>query len=191
MNYMALKSSYRLKGCTPKYINELARKQFYNGIDISNIIDGKSNEIVLNFSINDCIKLILYYGDLYDAFNRYNNDYDNSIKFIRDLNLSSNDNNENSNDNINRILFHREIAYLYIKELIQLKIETRINQILNFEEIIKNHNIDKSCSICLELVTSSNDDNWFITKCNHLFHKKCISKWTRNTCPMCRKRYYK
>jgi hypothetical protein len=188
---MALKSSYRLKGCTPKYVNELARKQFYNGIDISNIIDGKSNEIVLNFSINDCIKLILYYGDLYDVFNRYNNDYHNSIKFIRDLNLNSNDNNENSNDNDNRILFHREIAYLYIKELIQLKIETRINQILNFEEIVKNHNIDKSCSICLELVTSSNDDNWFVTKCNHLFHKKCISKWTRNTCPLCRKRYYK
>ena len=40
------------------------------------------------------------------------------------------------------------------------------------------------CAICLE-----KDNNKFTTlKCNHTFHKKCISTWlnNNNTCPYCR-----
>jgi len=178
MNFIDPSKNYRIKGCTPTYINEMARKQYYNGIDINNIINSKCYEIVLNYSIKDCIKLILFYGDLYDSYIIYK--YNCPIKFIED--------NDINND---RILFHRELAFIYVKELIQSKIEIRINQILNFEEIIKDNNYDKTCSICLDLVSNCNNDNWFISKCNHIFHKKCISKWKRNTCPFCRKRNYK
>ena len=178
MNF--INPNYRIKGCSNKYINEMARKQFYNGLDINNIIDAKSNEIILNYSIKDCIKIILSNGNFYDAFIRCNNNYPK--KLIR------NDNNDIYDETI---LFHRKMAFNYINEIIHTKIDNRIIQILNFEELVKNDNFDKTCSICLDIVNSSNDDNWFISKCNHLFHKKCISKWTRNTCPLCRKRNYK
>ena len=73
MNF--INPNYRIKGCSNKYINEMARKQFYNGLDINNIIDAKSNEIILNYSIKDCIKIILSNGNFYDAFIRCNNNY--------------------------------------------------------------------------------------------------------------------
>lgn len=186
MNF--INPNYRLKGCTNKYINDLAKKQFYNGLDISKSIDDKTYEIVSNYNVKECIKIILCNGDFYDAFIRCNNNY--PIKLLKDY---DDINNHQNNNNVIRdtILFHREMAFSYIKELIIIKINNRIDEILNYEKIINNENIDKTCSICLELVNNSKDDNWFISKCNHLFHKKCISKWTRNTCPLCRKRNYK
>lgn len=178
MNFINPK--YRIKGCNQKYINDMARKQFYNGIDIRRVIDEKTYDIVLNYSITECIKLILSNGNFYDAFIRCNNN--NPIKLSNDINNDIYD---------DTILFHRRLAFSYIQELITIKIENRILEILKFDEMIKNDNCDKTCSICLDIITNSNDDNWFISKCGHLFHKKCLSKWNRNTCPLCRKRNYK
>lgn len=50
----------------------------------------------------------------------------------------------------------------------------------------------QECSICLE----TDDKPTQTLSCNHTFHKKCISKWLKNSdsCPMCRsytKKYYK
>jgi len=43
------------------------------------------------------------------------------------------------------------------------------------------------CSICISNFT---DDNFKLNKCNHVFHKKCISEWVisynKNSCPLCR-----
>jgi hypothetical protein len=56
---------------------------------------------------------------------------------------------------------------------------TKIQDWKNVEEVC--------CPICLENI---NDDNMFITNCNHKFHKLCISKLEEysfsTTCPMCR-----
>ena len=40
------------------------------------------------------------------------------------------------------------------------------------------------CSICLDNL----GDNYFVTKCNHCYHKKCIKEWliVKNNCPDCR-----
>ena len=45
---------------------------------------------------------------------------------------------------------------------------------------------EKICSICLENILYKNDI--IKTKCNHIFHTKCIEKWLskQNTCPICR-----
>ena len=164
----------------------MARKQFYNGIDIRKIIEEKTYYTVLNYSITECIKLILSNGNFYDAFIRSNNNNNNLIKLSNDIN------NDINNDIFeDTILFHRRLAFNYIQEIITIKIENRICEILKFQEFLKNQNYDKTCSICLEYVNNTNDDNWFISKCDHLFHKKCISKWNRNSCPLCRKRNYK
>jgi len=46
------------------------------------------------------------------------------------------------------------------------------------------------CSICLEKI---NKLEKYKTKCNHLYHIKCINKWLKinNTCPICRTELYK
>jgi hypothetical protein len=43
------------------------------------------------------------------------------------------------------------------------------------------------CSICLDNVNSF-DDILSVTRCNHIFHKNCLNKWSKNNnnCPNCR-----
>jgi len=41
----------------------------------------------------------------------------------------------------------------------------------------------KICSICLNTVTNG---QWLRTRCNHSFHRECLQKWQRDTCPLCR-----
>ena len=45
----------------------------------------------------------------------------------------------------------------------------------------------KTCSICLE--EYKKNDQVFVSKCNHIFHKNCITSWlniNNRTCPLCR-----
>ena len=43
-----------------------------------------------------------------------------------------------------------------------------------------------SCGICLEKILTH--ELYFVPECEHLFHKKCMSRWTAraNSCPECR-----
>ena len=43
------------------------------------------------------------------------------------------------------------------------------------------------CSICLNSIKEEEDTKK--TKCNHLFHNECISRWLKikSSCPLCRK----
>ena len=44
------------------------------------------------------------------------------------------------------------------------------------------------CSICLNSIKKEEEDTKK-TKCNHLFHNECISRWLKikSSCPLCRK----
>lgn len=44
---------------------------------------------------------------------------------------------------------------------------------------------EKSCSICTVEYTQK-DMVIFLNKCKHTFHKECIEKWDKKTCPICR-----
>ncbi len=44
---------------------------------------------------------------------------------------------------------------------------------------------DDTCPICMCSHTEAPGD-WCVTRCNHTFHIGCITRWGRNTCPMCR-----
>lgn len=60
----------------------------------------------------------------------------------------------------------------------------------NYKTHLFNNSIDEIitiCSICCD--NYENDDECIITKCNHIYHKKCIDAWLDKniTCPMCRK----
>jgi hypothetical protein len=39
-----------------------------------------------------------------------------------------------------------------------------------------------TCPICLETDTGP----WLTTRCGHVFHRTCIRRWQKDTCPMCR-----
>jgi hypothetical protein len=45
---------------------------------------------------------------------------------------------------------------------------------------------EKNCCICLEDFTD--EDEVSFSKCNHLFHTKCVKEWStyKTTCPVCR-----
>lgn len=47
-------------------------------------------------------------------------------------------------------------------------------------------NKNQTCGICLNIISNSNK---YTTKCNHIFHNKCITHWLllNTNCPICRK----
>lgn len=85
-----------------------------------------------------------------------NNNYNNEIKKIKDLN--------------DYIVILWDTINIKDKEIQKItKIKTEMPLLL--------------CSICLDEIDETNKIE---TKCNHLFHKNCLDKWERNTCPNCR-----
>lgn len=50
---------------------------------------------------------------------------------------------------------------------------------------VKN-NIRRNDDCCICIGTERGE--WYQTQCGHNFHRCCISKWHRETCPMCRAR---
>lgn len=42
------------------------------------------------------------------------------------------------------------------------------------------------CPICYENFHSTDKNELFTTTCNHTFHKSCLFKWNKPSCPMCR-----
>lgn len=46
--------------------------------------------------------------------------------------------------------------------------------------------MEQACSICLESMSSSNEE---VLLCQHKYHTHCIEKWSarHSTCPLCRK----
>jgi hypothetical protein len=160
-------SLYRLKGCSAKTINGLVSlltnfSRYVKEDDYNKQFEFQVNDlsyrIVNTYSINDCIHIILYdNGNILDAFKK-------CIGVQLDLR--------------DPLMFHRQLAFPYIKEWITNKINSKISYTK-----IKKNNEDIVCSICLEGFTNSKIK---VTKCKHIFHIDCLNKWANNTCPMCR-----
>ena len=156
--------SNRIKDCRADIINKLSihierQSQFYNESEYYNIIKYEVNSlscrIVSNYSIKDCINIIISNGDIFDA-----------IKKSEDIKL----------DSTNKLLYHRQLALPFIEEFIENKINIKLF-------LMKTHKEDRICSICFEEITNK---TLTITKCKHIFHKCCLNKWSKKTCPMCR-----
>ena len=74
-------------------------------------------------------------------------------------------------------------------EIVLEKNNSKLNDILKIakEKKIKSkikEKIGENCPICLE--TIDNEEEMFMTKCYHSYHKECWSKYNKNTCPLCR-----
>ena len=61
---------------------------------------------------------------------------------------------------------------------------TKIEEYIN--EHTHNNEDNTECSICLQ--ENHHKHKFVKTKCDHVFHKRCLAKWinTKNTCPLCR-----
>lgn len=151
-----------LKGCNSKFINSLAMSSFH-GKDINESIKNKAVIIAESYDIKECINIIANYGDFHHVYVQ--------------LQL----NPQYQIDVSNKLIFHKQIAYLYIKEIIQTKVKIKIDE-LKLKRRIAIGNGDMTCPICFENV----EKDGLITQCNHVFHKNCMTRWGKNICPMCR-----
>jgi hypothetical protein len=66
-----------------------------------------------------------------------------------------------------------------------------VNNKSNSHETLSESPDNINCVICLEEFI--NNENVFISKCNHIYHKKCIIKWFlhNNSCPICREKLFR
>jgi len=63
----------------------------------------------------------------------------------------------------------------------------KINESMGKYEKVGKDDLDKECSICIEMFKEK-EFKRCIPDCKHIFHKKCIDKWLKKkaSCPMCR-----
>ena len=61
---------------------------------------------------------------------------------------------------------------------------------LHFESGFNIH--DNTCAICKENLNDADENDIMINKCNHGFHKECISVWLtkKKKCPTCNSQWY-
>lgn len=80
------------------------------------------------------------------------------------------------------IAFHILTNLILIFIIVQMCLSKKKYKIKPDKKIIEN----TECSICLDDIK----ENMHTTKCNHIFHVKCINEWCntfdKNTCPKCR-----
>jgi hypothetical protein len=69
-----------------------------------------------------------------------------------------------------------------------LYFDFNVNQFENGYKLIKSTDqlINQDCSICIDKLLPGEYKREL--KCSHVFHKKCIDKWTKSefSCPVCR-----
>ena len=169
MSDKSIIAARKISGLYSSFIDEIVDNKivYHNNYDINNIIHLKTIKILSTYNIDDCIRIINRYGDFYDALIKYS---------------------ENNTENINiykydKLLFHRKLAYYYIKYTIQIKVEMKSKEKIKF---IDTSNYE--CSICFEPITNNNK---ITTLCKHSFHLNCFHSWShKNSCPNCRTKLY-
>ena len=153
-----------IKGCDAKYINELVRYSIKGVNDdvINNNINIKTMSIVNTYNIQQCMNVIIKQGvDFHDIYVKMHSMHGVEIDFS------------------DKLKFHRHIALIYVKQLIMKKYNAKLQAHKCKVNVAAKR---AECSICLENIAA----DALITRCNHTFHRSCMTQWGRNICPMCR-----
>jgi hypothetical protein len=162
MSSTSFKASCILKGCNAKFINNLVSSS-NRGEDIKHDIIIKSLSVVNSYDINECKKIINNHGDFHDAYSRMVAIPGNKI------------------ESANKVRFYRQFAFIYVRQIISMKVKVKIDAI-KLKKKIASETSEISCPICLEKI----EDKSQFTQCNHLFHRECMTQWGKNICPVCR-----
>ena len=119
--------------------------------------------------------------DFNNLFNIYNSD------IVKVYGLKRIKNNKNDfllkfRDNITKEIFYesRRHKKVYYQQVWNRGIDIHISSKKIFEKYVQS----KKCSCCHEEYKLN--DIITITECKHIFHKKCLQKWKKNSCPNCR-----
>ena len=148
----------RLKGCNAKFINEQV-KCVLQDEDILDHIKSKSIQILKSYSIIDCMKIITKFGDIHNAF----------LKYDRMIDVNDDDDEEG---NKIKLYFHRNLTYSYIYKIIRCKIDNKVHK-FRVKHILKTaekHN----CPICL---CDIKPKGMFVSRCGHVYHYNCVRTW--------------
>jgi hypothetical protein len=123
------------------------------------MINAKVKQILNDndYSISDCVNIIMKFGNIYQA--------------MKKINFSK-------LENYDELSLHRELATPFIRDIISDKIREKL-----FIRKNKKENNEITCSICLDSVSPY---HMKLTSCGHPFHKSCLLRWGKNSCPMCR-----
>lgn len=198
---------YNIPNCQITFEQKI---NYISNYDIKNIATSfKSINILIDF-----LTFNKEYNNAFDLINKHNISFNNYYLFdsvinnnfiISPDNISHNfiyyilDNNYinyiyNYDINFieNKLLIYKLYYYLvllfkeidYNKTLFySKKIGININNVYKYN-ILKDNDYENKheCSICLD------DPKYIFCKlnCSHIFHHFCMSKWTHNTCPLCR-----
>lgn len=162
--------AHRLKGCDSDFINENVDNVLCD-IDITEQVKTKVITILRSYSIIDCMKIINQFGDIHDAFLKYNSNID----------VNENINSDENVDISAKLLFHRNLTYSYINTIIHSKINDKVRK-LRLKAILKTTSTN-NCSICMYDIEHK---GLFVTRCGHVFHNHCIRLWgIEKSCPNC------
>lgn len=110
MSSITYKTHCILKGCNAKFINSLV-KAALNGADITNDRIVKALSIVNSYDMKECNKIIINHGDFHDAYMK--------LKHISGGNIQSS----------NKLRFYRQFAFIYVNEIINIKIKSKLDAI--------------------------------------------------------------
>ena len=175
---------------TKKQRNRLGNNNHFNHINfyndnsyslISSNTNNNNNNILLNNNNNNSYEddndndETLSYNNLSNHISELNYHIQFNFNSLNQINEINQINNNNINNN------EEELVDNNINKISWLKRERA------GKSIIKKYGKDCTCSICLETIKRKEDIN--ITKCNHIFHYKCIEKSINKhglDCPNCR-----
>ena len=138
--------------------------------ELEEIIVKKDNEITELRNINNINdKSYLYLYNTYESI-------------IKDFTILKNNYNK-KNEEMNNIIINN-IKLINVLRNARISQRNKINELILIISELKSNSYNSSlcCSICLENVYQHK----YKTKCNHIFHKDCLDKWDKNTCPNCR-----
>ena len=177
-----------------KHISGFENEVKFDGVSSnnSNNMNNMNNNVHQNMRVirienNQVINDV--FNDIFND-NRNRNNLQNLMNQFNNFRINNNQNQNNSNSNINNInqssrLNNNNNLSDFDKKKQELFLEMDEFQFKHIQKYDSRK--ETECAICLEEFKGIDMIKAF-TKCEHIFHKKCLKSWLQrsNVCPLCK-----
>jgi hypothetical protein len=186
-------ATVKIRGIRNNFTAAIVYNHLVDGVPFYSAVRTSAKRYLETTTRRKNMRIINDNGTIIDAVRRYEADSDEPL---------NTDNN---------LIYSRQLALSYVMEYLQTKAEFNINlieirnstpsfitghrernEIFNNNVNNVNNNIidtdapnDITCSICL-CDNKEKPEEWVKTRCDHYYHKECLTNWKNNTCPNCR-----
>ena len=180
-----------------KHISGFENQVNFDGVSSNNSnnmnnMNNRNNNVHQNMRVirieNNQVINDVFNGIFNDNMNR--NNLQNLMNQFSNFRINSNQNQNNSNSNINNInqssrLNNNNNLSDFDKKKQELFLEMDEFQFKHIQKYDSRK--ETECAICLEEFKGIDMIKAF-TKCEHIFHKKCLKSWLQrsNVCPLCK-----